>query len=316
MSAVVLRHGPMYCVEYAKSNRAACKGCKAKIDKDVLRIGINTPGPGDYLMTSWRHLECVKKPKPGKGLDTLDELSGLTGLSADDQAKVACWFAQGAAPAVKPQGGKKRAAEDDQAVSKLSDPKKMKIGELKEALAAAGLPTTGKKGDLVEALEPVFLRQEVEKGYASLSGDKLKVMLELNGQKKSGNKDELVERCVDGKLYGALPRCPECGSGILRVAYLSKYGHAGQGRFSCPGYFDDDAFVRCGYSATQVERAPWQEVTDAASNSTSTSSAPASKAAAKSAPKAAATPSAAAVPVPVAAVKAELPAARMPGLDE
>ena len=35
-----------------------------------------------------------------------------------------------------------------------------------------------------------------------------------------------------------------------------------------------------------------------------------------SAPKAAATPSAAAVPVPVAAVKAELPAARMPGLDE
>ena len=248
MSAVVLRHGPMYCVEYAKSNRAACKGCKAKIDKDVLRIGINTPGPGDYLMTSWRHLECVKKPKPGKGLDTLDELSGLTGLSADDQAKVSSWFAQGAAPAVKPQGGggKKRAAEDDQAVSKLSDPKKMKIGELKEALAAAGLPTTGKKGDLVEALEPVFLRQEVEKGYASLSGDKLKVMLELNGQKKSGNKDELVELCVDGKLYGALPRCPECGSGILRVAYLSKYGHAGQARFSCPGYFDDDAFVRCG----------------------------------------------------------------------
>lgn len=249
-----------YCVEYAKSNRSQCKGCKAKIDKDVLRIGISVEGAGDYLMTSWRHLECVKRPKPGKGLDSLDELSGLTAISADDRSKVETWFAQAAAAPAAKSAGKKRAAEDDPAVSPLGDPKKMKIGELKEALAAAGLPTAGKKGELVKALEPVFQRQEVEKAYSTLSGDKLKAMLQLNGQKKSGNKDELIERCVDGKLYGALPRCPECGGGILRVAYMSKYGHNGQGRFSCPGYFEDEAFVRCGFSASQVDRMPWQEV--------------------------------------------------------
>ena len=51
-----------YSVEYAKSNRAACKVCKAKIDKDALRIGTTAPGPGDYIMTSWRHLEYVARP--------------------------------------------------------------------------------------------------------------------------------------------------------------------------------------------------------------------------------------------------------------
>ena len=51
-----------YSVEYAKSNRAACKVCKAKIDKDALRIGTTAPGPGDYMMTSWRHLEYVARP--------------------------------------------------------------------------------------------------------------------------------------------------------------------------------------------------------------------------------------------------------------
>ena len=43
-----------YSVEPAKSNRAACKVCKQKIDKDALRIGTETMGAGDYTMTSWR----------------------------------------------------------------------------------------------------------------------------------------------------------------------------------------------------------------------------------------------------------------------
>ena len=38
-----------YCVEYAKSNRSTCKGCKLKIDKDILRIGTTVSGLGDYV---------------------------------------------------------------------------------------------------------------------------------------------------------------------------------------------------------------------------------------------------------------------------
>ena len=110
-----------------------------------------------------------------------------------------------------------------------------------------------------QALEEVGTRQTFEAAYAALSGDKLKAMLELNGQVKSGVKEDLIARCVDGKMYGALPRCSECGGGILRVSYASKYGHGGEGRYSCPGYHDGDSFVRCGFTATAVERASWKE---------------------------------------------------------
>ena len=43
-----------------------------------------------------------------------------------------------------------------------------------------------------------------------------------------GNKTELVARCVDGALYGALPRCPDCGAGKLQVRYPAGvlFGHA------------------------------------------------------------------------------------------
>ena len=33
---------------------------------------------------------------------------------------------------------------------------------------------------------------------------------------------ELVERCVDCKLFGALPRCPECGGATLHIFYNTK----------------------------------------------------------------------------------------------
>ncbi len=88
---------------------------------------------------------------------------------------------------------------------------------------------------------------------------------------------------VDGKMYGALPRCSECGGGLLRVVYKSKYGHGGQGKvrappsndwlaraqpvspprptpaqFSCPGYYDDDEWKRCSFvSDGDIARSPW-----------------------------------------------------------
>ena len=38
-----------------------------------------------------------------------------------------------------------------------------------------------------------------------------------------------------------------------------QYGHGGQGKFSCPGYFDDDVFKRCGFASDSVVRPPWVE---------------------------------------------------------
>jgi len=247
-----------YCIEYAKSNRASCKVCKAKIDLHAVRMGTSSPGPGDYLMTSWRHLECQKKPK---ALSSLTEVSGLDALQPDDKAKVEAWFAAAAAPAGKSAGGKRKAEGDastDAAID-LSNLKKMKSAELKAALEAYGMPTTGKKKEQVTALEEVRSRQEAEASYAAKSIAELKDTCALNGQLKGGNKQELVDRCVDGLLYGALPKCTLCGGGLLRVVYPSKYGHGGQGRFSCPGFYDDDTFKRCSFTSNSVERDAWKE---------------------------------------------------------
>eukprot|EP00966_Prymnesium_polylepis_P164580 3805015-Prymnesium_polylepis.1 len=75
---------------YAKSNRAECKLCKNKIAKGAIRIGTSVPGPGDYDMTSWRHLECQKKPA---GLSDVLEIAGLdTVLKPEDTARVREWW--------------------------------------------------------------------------------------------------------------------------------------------------------------------------------------------------------------------------------
>merc|ERR1712059_146353 len=79
-------------------------------------------------------------------------------------------------------------------------------------------------------------KQEFEKKTCA----QLKELLQKNDQTKTGNKSALVTRIARCKLYGCLPRCPECGGGRLKAAYVQEWGHEGNGTFSCPGYFDDD----------------------------------------------------------------------------
>ena len=102
-------------------------------------------------------------------------------------------------------------------------------------------------------------RQAYEELFGGLPIEQLKGCLRANQQLLSGNKADLVERCVDRKLYGNLPRCPQCGLGRLKVVYASLLGHGGQGAFTCPGGYDDDEYVRCSYRAQSAERPPWVE---------------------------------------------------------
>lgn len=247
-----------YSVENAKSNRSTCKVCKTKIDKDVLRIGTCAPGPGDYDMVSWRHLECQKKPKH---LTDLSGLVGLSQLSSEDQDKVRVWWDSQNAPKSSPV--KRKAPDGDAAggsTAAMGDPKKMKASEIKAALKAHGLPTSGTKPEQVAVLQEVKQRQELEAKYGALSVNELKELLRLNSQLRSGDKATLLERCVDAHLYGCLPRCPLCGGGTLKVAYSQRYGHKGQGKFSCPGFYDDDEYKKCSFTATDgVERPAWKE---------------------------------------------------------
>jgi hypothetical protein len=72
-----------YLIEYAKSARSTCKGCKLKIEKSELRCG-NSVDTGDHPMCSWFHLECYKVPNK---LEDASQLEGLSDLKKEDQKK-------------------------------------------------------------------------------------------------------------------------------------------------------------------------------------------------------------------------------------
>ena len=239
------------------AQRSTCKGCKIKIDKGVVRVGTTVPGPGDYDITSWRHLACQKK-KPA----TVDGLSGLGALAPADVDLVRAWFA-GDVAAVAADKRKSDAASAAAAAS-TSTPKKAKPS----STAHAATPPT--KGPLFTSAsasasasssmplaEEMASRDAAAQVFNLLTIPSLKSCLRANEQLLGGTKPELVERCVDRKLYGNLPRCPECNIGRLKVSYARAFGHAGQGQFTCPGGYDDDEYKRCGFRASQAERPAW-----------------------------------------------------------
>jgi len=250
---------PEYSVEYAKSNRSTCKGCKVKIDKDTLRIGVSVEGDGDYMMTSWRHLACIMKPN---ALGSLDYLAGYGSLRPVDAALVRDWFDK----KMDVVAAAKRQADVDSALlaasSPASTPKKAKVasklpatppsfGASSASSSSAGTPSTAQTSDEIGKIDVANAL------FCTLSIDALKQCLRANDQLLSGNKADLVERCVDRKVYGNLPRCPQCGIGRLKCSYSRKYGHSGNGLFTCPGGYDDDEYKRCSYRSATAVRPAW-----------------------------------------------------------
>ena len=215
-----------YCVEYAKSNRSTCKGCKLKIDKDVLRIGTTVSGLGDYDMTSWRHLECTKKPAK---LTEPSQIDGVGMLKPEDEARVYEWWTN---PAVYAQ---KRKAEDMAAAvadaradaEPPSTPKKAKPTRPHSSTPDSNKSTSGIDGEVAK-------RAEYEATFGALPVPELKNCLRVNQQLLSGSKGELVERCVDRKLYGNLPRCDKCGIGRLKVTYTKPHWQRRAGHLLVP----------------------------------------------------------------------------------
>lgn len=127
-----------------------------------LRIGTVTPGPGDYDLTSWRHLACQKPPKL---VSQPSDLAGFSALSADDQKKVEDWLAAGVGGGGggATASGNKRTREELEEVAGL-EPKKMKGKELDAALKKAGLSVKGKKEKqqaMAEVVKRAAVRQPV-----------------------------------------------------------------------------------------------------------------------------------------------------------
>lgn len=84
---------PNLCVEYAKSGRSKCTGCKKAILKHELRLGIENQFPGGdepIISWQWRHLCCFteRQIKNAENAGTLSEIAGYDDLPADAKVLV------------------------------------------------------------------------------------------------------------------------------------------------------------------------------------------------------------------------------------
>ena len=93
---------------------------------------------------------------------------------------------------------------------------------------------------------------DLKDGFNVKSINDLKEALKKNNQKISGTKAELIERCAEGKLLGAVPNCPKCFGGKLRFNIHS-------GEYKCPGFMEDTTMVHCSFKSFDVKRNPWTD---------------------------------------------------------
>lgn len=249
-------------VEYAKSNRSACKHCKEKIDKDAMRIGMKVLGAGEgqngHVMesTRWHHFGCFprvrgvawfKKHLP----QSTDECKNFNEMKEEDRKKLAALFSS-----CRGEGSinDENEGASCNTPSKTSPPNKRKSETADDHSPKAAKLSS--KGSLTD--EQFNAINEAKNVLAKRSIAMLSALLAKNGLPKSGRKDELTERIGECQVLGVPPKCCLCEKATLKWSRET-------GVFSCPGYFDDEAksLKRCkgpGEGAA-IERTPWQELT-------------------------------------------------------
>eukprot|EP00397_Hematodinium_sp_SG-2012_P033649 GEMP01035979.1.p1 GENE.GEMP01035979.1~~GEMP01035979.1.p1 ORF type:complete len:235 (-),score=75.97 GEMP01035979.1:1197-1901(-) len=229
-----------FTVEYSKSNRATCKGCKAKIGKDDVRVGYSQEVSDEVEMDDkqkhimmgpkWYHFGCF------------DKLKGVR------------WFKENLCPAVDVVGYGALQSKDKKDLDDLFD--LLRSGKrLAETSSEALQKLTKNQGvlsdDLYAKIE-YFKTEWVKKSVAQLQA-----MLQKNNMAKSGPKAELLERAAEARVLGVLPPCQTCNIGKL------KWNRADDS-LSCPGYFDDVSghMKRCKGPAKdeEVTRLRWEDL--------------------------------------------------------
>jgi hypothetical protein len=114
------------------------------------------------------------------------------------------------------------------------------------AAAAASKSASSYSGSELAQMD-VFLK------YNGMSKATMSQLCVWNRQPKSSkSKSEMVTRCMQGELYGALPLCPECGATQGKNATSLKRD-AETLKVTCSGYYDESAGGRvpCYFSCDQ-----------------------------------------------------------------
>uniref|UniRef100_UPI003134487B Poly-(ADP-ribose) polymerase n=1 Tax=Tribolium castaneum TaxID=7070 RepID=UPI003134487B len=213
-------------IEYAKSGRAACRGCEQKILKDEIRISkkdfetdIGKKYGGQDM---WHHVTCFAQLRAELGyFESADQLPGFKSLKKEDQAET-----KKALPAIK---------QED-----VPDVKKVK----KEEDVVDGF--TEEQSKLYkEQTELIFKhRDQLEK---NLSKEELAMLLQHNDQEVPPGKDRVLDRLADIMTFGALVPCSVCKHGQL---VFEKFGYI------CKGNLTE--YTKCRTQVKEPPRKPFK----------------------------------------------------------
>lgn len=246
-----------FVAEYAKSGRAACTKCKAKIAQDALRLGKMVQSPRfDGRVPQWFHVECFFDGKQCAGLTSIDMVHGKDAIRWEDREglvkKIEGSQPDCAVAAVEggPSGRKRKAPDqknpEGNALQPAMKEQNALLWDLKDQLKKH--VSTGEMRRMLE-----HNSQESKGWVPSCQTCANWCMLLLIFCNWTGSQPTLINRCADGMAFGALPACPECG-GRLRV---------GNGAYACTGSTE---WAKCAWQADAVTMTPWCIPDDLRSN--------------------------------------------------
>lgn len=212
---------PGWVTDYAKSGRSICQKCKDFIDEDDLRIGKKVQSDKfDGEIPLWHHFDCFWKSL-GKEVKVGAVFVGAAQLRWDDQQRI------------------EAKAKEFQKNNKSTNP-------------PSQADTDQEKH--VEALKKeAMLLWDIKDKLANAPISELKEMLTLNNHPAAGGKSVLLDRCAEGMLFGAIPKCPDCKEYTLKCLNGVKY--------KCSGKMT--TWGACAFESKKVERLPWKVPEDA-----------------------------------------------------
>ncbi|XP_015905650.1 poly [ADP-ribose] polymerase 1 [Parasteatoda tepidariorum] len=208
-----------FSVEYAKSNRATCRGCEEKISKGIIRISkidrdraeAQRFGPAP----AWRHVDCfVKDRQLLEFTDSAEKLPGFKNLSEEDQAML---------KEKLPSSGVKRKNDDSEATSSKAN-------------------KSVRKEDKILKLQNQLLF-EMRDNLKNFKKKEMVDLLEYNDQYICKGESRILDHLSDCLVFGALKTCPACKNAKLRFKCDSYY---------CPGNLTE--WTKCQYETKYPER--------------------------------------------------------------
>ncbi|XP_074078925.1 poly [ADP-ribose] polymerase 1 isoform X2 [Macrotis lagotis] len=185
-----------FAVEYAKSNRSACKGCQQKIEKGQVRLSkkmIDPEKPQLGMIDRWYHPACFVKCREELGFlpqYSASQFKGFGILQPEDKETLKKQL-----PAVKTEGKRKGDEVDGDDVAK----KKAKKDKDKE--------TKQEKLFKIQTELIWSIKDELKK---VCSTNDLKELLIANKQEVPSGDSAILDRVADGMAFGALLPCEEC----------------------------------------------------------------------------------------------------------